>query len=112
MAVWIWSKDTGKRIIREPVALTYTYNNVVKTYFPDFSIDEQLVEVKSPQFFDNIGNMVCPFDPRKNNSYEAKHQCGLKHNVQFWSEKELAPILKYIIQNYGKRYLQGWIVES
>ena len=105
LAVWIWAHDMGKCIKREPRGLKYVYENELHTYFPDFDIDGQLVEVKGDHFFDKKGNMICPFNKFLNTLYETKHQCGLKNGVQFWSQKDIEPILLYIEDAYGKHYL-------
>ena len=61
LAVWIWAKDNGKEIEREPVGLTYTFNEIEHTYFPDFRLSGKLIEIKGSQFFKE-GKMVNPYD--------------------------------------------------
>lgn len=105
LAVWIWSKDHNKEIIRQPVTLNYEYNGQSFTYYPDFSIDGQLVELKGPQFFDG-SKMVNPYDRTQDDKYEAKHQCALDNNVQIWSSQEIQPILDYVSQTYSEDFLE------
>ena len=105
LAVWIWSKDHNKEIIRQPVTLNYEYNGQSFTYYPDFSIDGQLVELKGPQFFDG-SKMVNPYGRTQDDKYEAKHQCALDNNVQIWSSQEIQPILDYVSQTYSEDFLE------
>lgn len=105
LAVWIYAKDHGLSIEREPVMLEYEVNGKVKKYFPDFRLNEDLIEVKGDHFFKN-GKMICPFDENLNDVYEAKYQCGLKNKVKFWTSEEMKPILEYIEKTYTKDYLE------
>jgi len=104
LAVWIWAKDNGKEIEREPVSLTYTFNGIEHTYFPDFRLDGKLIEIKGPQFFKD-GKMVNPFDHTQDDLFEAKHQCGLQNGVEFWGKDKMKPILNYIEEKYTKDFL-------
>lgn len=88
LAVWIWAKDNGKEIEREPVSLTYNFNGIDHTYFPDFEINGKLIEIKGDQFFRN-GKMINPFDHSQDDLFEAKHQCGLQNGVLFLNGKDL-----------------------
>lgn len=105
LAVWIYAKDHGLGIEREPIMFEYEVNGKVKKYFPDFKLNEDLIEVKGDHFFKN-GKMICPFDESLNDIYEAKHQCGLKNKVKFWTSKEMQVILKYVEDKYTKDYLE------
>lgn len=105
LAVWIYAKDHNLGIEREPVMLEYEVNGKVKKYFPDFRLNGALIEVKGDHFFKN-GKMICPFNESLNDVYEAKHQCGLKNKVKFWSSEEMKPILEYIENRYTKDYLE------
>lgn len=105
LAVWIYAKDHSLGIEREPIMFEYEVNGKVKKYFPDFKLNEDLIEVKGDHFFKN-GKMICPFDESLNDIYEAKHQCGLKNKVKFWTSKEMQDILKYVEDKYTKDYLE------
>ena len=104
LAVWIWAVDKRKQIKKEPVCLEYDFDGSTHKYFPDFEIDGKLVEVKGNQFFKD-GKMVNPFNKSQDDFYEAKHQCGLKNGVEFWTGKELRPILDYIYEKYTGDFL-------
>lgn len=104
LAVWIWAKDNGKEIEREPVGLTYNFNGIEHTYFPDFRLSGKLIEIKGPQFFKD-GKMINPYDHTQDDLFEAKHQCGLQNGVEFWSKEEMKPILNYIEEKYTKDFL-------
>ena len=110
LAVWIWAHDMGKLIKREPVSFKYEFNHVQHIYVPDFDIDGQLIEVKGSQFFNKQGFMINPYDSTQNEKYEAKHQCGLQNGVQFWSEKELKPILVYMKKMHGVHWADIFLI--
>lgn len=83
LAVYIYAKDHDQKIIRNPIRFEYIYNNKKHYYFPDFSIDGKLIEIKGSHFFKEDGTMCNPFDHTQDELFEAKHQCGLINNVAF-----------------------------
>lgn len=108
LAVWIWAKDNNIQIKREPICLSYIFNETIHNYYPDFKINGQLVEIKGDQFFDENNKMVCPWDSNKNNLYEAKHQIMISNDVQIWKSKELEPILNYVKEKYSDNFLSSF----
>lgn len=110
LAVYIWAKNHKKRIIKEPCCFIYKYNHKTYRYYPDFSIDNELIEIKGDQFLEfykngKIKNLKNPYSADKNEMYHQKFKCMQKHNVKIWSKKDLKPILSYIHKKYGRNYL-------
>lgn len=105
LAVWIWAKDNGKEIERCPVVLKYEFENNSHSYFPDFRLDGKLIEIKGNQFFDENGKMINPYNHSQDDLFEAKHQCGLQNEVEFWGKDKMKPILNYIEEKYTKDFL-------
>ena len=102
LAVWVYCQDHNISITRLPTKFEYTYNGKQRYYFPDFEIDGKLVEIKGDCFFTEDGTACCPFDHSLDELYEIKRQCGLKHNVEFWTSKEYNKMLTYFNDNYDK----------
>ena len=92
-------------ISRNPVRLKYYVDGKTHYYFPDFEIDGKLIEIKGDHFFKEDGTMCNPFDRTQDEKYEAKHQCGLQHNVEFWQESDY----KYAIDWF---YAEGYNKED
>ena len=112
LAVWIWANDNNISIRREPVKLDYEFNGKKHTYYPDFELNGELVEVKGPQFFDKDGKMINPFDRSQDDLMEAKHLFGVSKGVHFWQYAELKPILNFIENKYTKDFLDLFRKES
>lgn len=100
LAVWLYCIDNGIEIKRNPCCFDYTFEGKTHRYFPDFKIAGQLVEIKGDHFFKEDGTMQNPFDNSQDALYEAKHQCGLQNNVQFWRAADYEKYLKYFLENY------------
>lgn len=100
LAVWIYCIDNGIEVKRNPCYFDYSFEGKNHRYFPDFEINGQLVEIKGDHFFKENGTMQNPFDNSQDALYEAKHQCGLQNNVQFWRSAEYEKYLQYFIENY------------
>ena len=122
LALWIYAKDHNEEIIREPIRLEFIYGGKPRKYYPDFKYKGKLIEIKGNHYFlnnDPSKRMIFPYNKIHSNAplltpkekqymddlYEAKHQCGLKHGVEFWSKKEMEPYMKYIDSKYGSSYL-------
>ena len=102
---YIYNKDIGNDIKKSTKTFEYEYNNKKHLYHPDFEVNGKLVEIKGDQFFNNDGTMCCPFDHSLDGLYEAKHQCGIKNNVNFLVEKDLNIAIKYVNDKYTKNYV-------
>lgn len=108
LALWIYAKDHNEEIVREPCKFEYFFNGVKHYYFPDFLYKTNLIEIKGNQFFDKSGKMVCPYNHNLDMLTEAKHQCGLNNNVEFWAYEKVKPFLDYVRTVYGKNYLKSF----
>lgn len=103
LAVWVYAKDYGWEIEREPVSFKYIVEEKEHYYFPDFCINGQLVEIKGLQFFedkDPTKKMINPYDSSRNELAEAKHQCALQNNVAIWTETDYTQYVEYAKNNY------------
>ena len=119
LAFYIFHKDKNYVIEIEPVSLGYVYKNKTYKYFPDFKINNKLIEIKGMQFLKEDGTWFNPY--RKSNwtdeeykesceKYEAKHQCALANNVEIiYDCKEY---IKYVKETYGKNYLKQFLVDK
>jgi hypothetical protein len=107
LAVWIYAKDLGINIEREPCVFEYTVDSQTFKYFPDFRFGEKLIEVKGDQFIKKSdGTWKSPTDSSYDHYYEAKRQCALANSVEIWEKEKVLPILNYVKQKYGKDYLK------
>lgn len=110
LAYYIWLTDNKIEFKYQPdVKIIYNYNGIDHSYFPDFKVNNELVEIKGTQFFKNQNineKMVCPYDHSLDSLYEAKHQCMLENHVKILTKIDITPILKYINNKYGHNYLK------
>lgn len=102
LAYFIWLKDHNIPFEYQRGELRYEYDGQIKTYFPDFHVNGQYIEIKGPQFFKN-GKMINPWDRTQDGLYEAKRQCMIANNVKIVTDCSL--YLKYLEDVYGKDYL-------
>lgn len=103
LAYFIWLKDHNIPFEYQCGELQYEYNGQTKTYFPDFYVNGQYVEIKGPQFFEN-GKMINPWDRTQDDLYEAKHQCMIDNKIKIMTD--CSEYLNYIEEKYGKDYMQ------
>lgn len=103
LATWIYAKDHGMSIIREPLKLEYIYDSKLHYYIPDFLINGRLIEIKGLQFFEDkdiTKKMINPYDSSRNAITEAKHQCMIANDVKIVTELEYKVYVDYVVANY------------
>ena len=107
LAFWIFHIDHNIPIEHEPLALNYVdEKNKSHRYFPDFKVNDQLIEIKGDDQFDKDGNLIDKLNHKKNYICKAKQMCMIQNNVKILTYKEIKPYLIYIDNQYGKKYLK------
>lgn len=104
LAYYVYNVDNNNYIIREPISIKYVFENKEHYYIPDFMVNGRLIEIKGPQFFKE-GKMICPFDESLNDTFEAKHQCMIKNNVEIIMNCD--KYIQYITEKYGQDFLDN-----
>lgn len=105
MCYYIFIKETTDlNIIRNEMDfyLPYEYSGKIYSYYPDFKINDRLIEIKGLQFFENknpIGKMINPYDRTQDAKYEAKHKCMIDNKVEMITDTNLYK--QYVINKYG-----------
>lgn len=99
LAVWIYCKDHNIDIEREPTYFDYMYDNKTYRYYPDFLIENQLVEIKGDHLMKAMLEDVNSLD-------HSKYQCMLENNIKVMTKKDVSLYLKYVKDTYGKNYLR------
>lgn len=95
LAVFIYCIDYNIPIERVPTIFEYINSKGKKSYyFPDFMINNQIIEIKGPQFLDEKGNL----------KDKEKQKCMNENNVILWTIKDVQPYLDYCINKYRDKY--------
>ena len=105
MAFYIYNVEClNNNIIRNnfDFYLNFYYNGEEFSYYPDFKINEQYIEIKGLQFFENKnpnGKMINPYDRTEDDKYESKFQCMIDNNVLIITDTN--KYKQYVINKYG-----------
>lgn len=92
LAVYIYCSDHNIHIEREPVKFKYiNENNKESYYFPDFIIEDSIIEIKGDQFLDKEGNL----------KDKAKLKCMKDHNVILWTRSDVQKYITYCEEKFG-----------
>ena len=103
LCLYIYCKENNIEIIREPAELTFTFEDKEYHYYPDFLVNNQLIEIKGKQFLKEDGTWCNPYDHSLDKLFEAKHQCALKNNVKILYKDEYQKYIDWFNeQNYKK----------
>lgn len=104
---YIYVLDNNKSITRySGSGLDYTDNAGKRhKYFPDFVVNNELVEIKGAQFLDSNLSLIDPYgsDP------SAKDNCMRINNVRLVSPISMKYIITIVEQKYGKDYYKKFI---
>lgn len=117
LAYYIYLKDNNIEFIYHPINLNLTYNinGVIHTYFPDFIVEGNLIELKGNQFFldkDPTKRMISPYDRSKDKEAEIKHQYMLSIGVKIYTQEDYMCFINYVKTTYGNKYLLQFKVTS
>lgn len=109
LAFYLYHRDLGSNIIREPIELCYEVDGKIRKYIPDFSVDGNLVEIKGPHLYKN-GQLINPYNKSVTESIKlkAKLNCMLQNNVIILGREEIIPILKIVEAKYGKDFKEAY----
>lgn len=103
LAFYIYHKDNNIPIQKEPCSFEYTYDEKTYTYFPDFKVNDELIEIKGGHLLNEEGHWCNPYDHSQDEKYEAKYQCALKNNVKILTNVD--EYMQYVENKYTKDFL-------
>ena len=117
VAYYIWLLDNSIDFTYQPdISFVYSFDGKQCKYFPDFIVENEIVEIKGDQFFKEDGTMFCPFRrkdltdeqyQKQCEKYEAKHQCMLKNSVKILRSADYHQYIEYVDDTYGKKFLRS-----
>lgn len=103
LAFYIYCIDHNIKISKESKMFTYTHNNKLHCYYPDFSLSCCNIEIKGSHLINENGEWICPYGDDDGKS-KAKYECAVQNNVIILTEKDIKPFIKYTKQTYGKNF--------
>lgn len=95
LAVYLYCIHNNISVQRSPARFEYTFNNKTHYCFPDFLIDDTLVEIKGAHLFER---MQVP-DTVEN----AKLNCLIQHNVEIWTIDKYKPYITWFKEQGFKK---------
>ncbi len=92
--------------------LTYSYFDGEKnhTYFPDFIVENRVVEIKGDHFFDSNGVLINPYDRTKDYIAAAKQQCMKENNVKVVKMSDLFNATKIVNSKFSKDFINSCLI--
>lgn len=109
LAYYIWLKDNNIEFEYQPnISFEYIKDNKIHRYYPDFKVNNELQEIKGTHFFDKDGQLI---DPYSKKLLSEKYKCMQDNNIKILKENDIKPILEYIFEKYGRKYLKQFKVK-
>lgn len=87
----IWLKDNNINFIYHPEPLKYKINDKIHYYYPDFIVENEIIELKSTYYLNNL---------KSDEKGLAKLKCMQENNVKIITD--MSDFLKHIKLNYCK----------
>ena len=103
LCIYLYCINNNIKVKREPIELKYIYNSKEYSYYPDFKINDELIEVKGNQFLTEDGKWCNPYDHTIDEQMEAKHQCALANNVKILYNNDYQKYLDWFYANNYKK---------
>lgn len=101
LCIYLYCINNNINIEREPIELKYIYNNKEYSYYPDFKINNELIEIKGNQFLKEDDTWQNPYNHSLDELYEAKHQCALQNNVKILYSEDYQKYVDWFNANYN-----------
>ena len=102
LAYYIWLKDNNINFEYQPdISFEYIKDNKIHRYYPDFKVNNELIEIKSPYLLDENMILINPYTKEK--LYE-KTKCLEDNKVKIITDCKL--YLNYVNEKYSKNYLK------
>ena len=101
VAFYLWALNNGDHIERCPLEYKYEVNGEEYNYHPDFVYNNEIIEIKGPQFIREDGTWFNPYLEKDLGRMEAKHQCAIKNKIRVIFEEEYQ---KYVDWYYSQGY--------
>ena len=116
LAFWIYHKDKGHPIKREPTSFDYYVDNKIHQYWPDFKVYNTYFEIKGDRFLvlDDDDNVIDfqTFDRERTKEASEKYKCLREHNVKLITYKQIQKYLNYVKSTYGDDYLNKFKIKQ
>lgn len=103
LCFYMYYIENNIAIIREPIELNFEFENKTYHYYPDFKINDEIIEIKGDHFLTKNNKWCCPFDHSLDNLYEAKHQCALQNNIKILYSKDYQKYIDWFEQQGYKK---------
>ena len=91
LAFLIYNLDLGKNIQRCDLYFSYIIEEEEKTYFPDFTIEDKIYEVKGREL-DDV-------------AFKTQAVVDAGYEIELIRKKEITPIIKFLKEKYGVKDL-------
>lgn len=97
LAFYVYYKDKGCDVVREPTVISYVDNEGKDhKYFPDFSVDGQLFEIKGDHLLEKFKS-------------SGKYDIACKNNVKILLGDDIKPFIEYVNNVYGEDFIKSAI---
>ena len=113
LAFYITNTDLGHCLIQEPCSFPYEVENNVFYYYPDFSLNSALYEIKGQMLISDEGVWIPPKEELREDltqeeinflykKYAEKQRCAIKNNVIILTKESIKPYLDYCKQKFKR----------
>lgn len=109
---YIYHKDHGHNIKREPYKIDYFIGTEKHYYLPDFLVDNNLYEIKGDMMLNEDGDLIDFWGTNGIEKTQAKNKLMKSLNVNLITSKEIYPMIKYVEKTYGKDYIKSFKLEK
>ena len=106
VAYYIWLRDNNIEFEYHPKEIIYYFNDSMRTYQPDFIVNNQIIEIKSEVLLEEL-----MFADEASQAHY-KWECMVKNNVRVITRPEILFYTDFVESAYWKEYIHSLKVEN
>jgi hypothetical protein len=103
---FIYQKENGADIKRANICLDYVFDKKIHHYYPDFMVNDKLIEIKGSQFLKKDGTWKNPYNSKGDKLLEAKHQCAINSGVKILYSEDCKIFETWVKEKYSSNYIK------
>lgn len=103
LCFYLYHLKNNIAIVREPIELSFEFEDKIIHYYPDFKVNNQLIEIKGDQFLTEDRSWCNPFDHSLDALFKAKYECAIKNNVKILYSKDYQKYIDWFEQQGYKK---------
>lgn len=108
---YLYCKELNLNVEYESISIPYKdYEGIIHYYYPDFIVDDQLIEIKGDHLLDDEGNLnssIYDNSEKQKEIDKCKQKCMEENKVVVLKKEDISKIKEKISNKYSENFLKN-----